>query len=887
MRGRPTSFWGKISDDAWHPLDDHCADVGACARALLELDVLRRRLARLGGLDDLSRVQVDRLAALAVLHDVGKFNIGFQNKAWEERFPKEGHVGPIFALLGSRFQGQRDLCRALKIDTLHAWIPEGENGITDLLLASLAHHGRPMDLTGPVDPALWRPAHGLDPIAGAEALRRSVESWLPRAFSSGSEALPASAAFSHAFAGLVMLADWIGSDTRFFPYSETEDGERFATSFERAKHALEEIGVDAGRARSFLAAIDLDFPAIFDLPSLWSHQRVVAKAPADPAGSVAILEAETGSGKTEAAVARFLALFREGLVDGMFFALPTRTAATQIHKRLAAAIARAFPEVPIRPPVVLAVPSYVVVDDHEGKRLPGFEVLWNDSDAERWRFRGWAAEMPKRYMAGAIVVGTIDQALLSALQVSHSHLRATALLRHLLVVDEVHSSDAYMNRILEQVLRRHLEAGGHALLMSATLGSEARRRLSAPLAPRLPERPPLPFERAIATDFPLLTLGSGRELADELRLDASTSERAIHVGRSQISGEPSRIADLVLDGALRGARVLVVRNTVADCIETQRALEDVARRAQRPDLLFGIDDIPAPHHSRYSRDDRSRLDDAIEARLGKTTRRDPVVVVATQTVQQSLDLDADLLLTDLCPMDVLLQRAGRLHRHAGRPRPPGFETPRAIVLTAADRDMGGYIRQKGGRARGPHGIGTVYPDLRVLEATWAFLEAHAFIRIPGDNRLAVESATHPDALERACKALGEFARDHVNFIEGKNAAERGVARLNVASWEKPYCEEQFPRDRSIPTRLGEGDRRVEFSPPPRGPFGSHVKELSIPAHLAAGVPPDALAKDPVSIAGGFEFSFGERRFVYDRLGLRPANRAPEVVPADEDVIVDA
>jgi hypothetical protein len=206
-------------------------------------------------------------------------------------------------------------------------------------------------------------------------------------------------------------------------------------------------------------------------------QRRVVDLPLDPGGSVSLVEAETGSGKTEAALARYLRLFHAGLVDGMYFALPTRTAATQIHRRVLQAVTRAFVDGEARPPVVLAVPGYLAVDDHTACRLPDFEVLWNDDPQERYRFRGWAAEHPKRYLVGPVVVGTIDQVLFSTLMVSHAHLRATALLRHLLVVDEVHASDAYMAAILEQVLRYHVRAGGHALLMSATLGASARYHL--------------------------------------------------------------------------------------------------------------------------------------------------------------------------------------------------------------------------------------------------------------------------------------------------------------------------------------------------------------------------------------------------------------------------
>src|SRR5690606_3841040 len=152
-------------------------------------------------------------------------------------------------------------------------------------------------------------------------------------------------------------------------------------------------------------------------------------------GSTVILEAETGSGKTEAALLHFMKLFHAGLVDGLYFALPTRTAATQIHGRVCAVIARAFPNAATRPAVVLAVPGYLRVDDVLGTRGPNFSVawspdqpapilaspqaLWNDDEVERYRFRGWAAEHPKRYLAGTVVVGTIDQVLLSALKVNH------------------------------------------------------------------------------------------------------------------------------------------------------------------------------------------------------------------------------------------------------------------------------------------------------------------------------------------------------------------------------------------------------------------------------------------------------------------------------------
>jgi len=483
MRGVPIGFWGKLgrADDGqsitWHPLADHCADVAACCEALLQRTLLRRRLALVGGLNDLSSTQVARLSVLAAFHDIGKFNIGFQNKALERRPFIAGHVREVLALFADAWSEHEALIRSLPFEELCAW--GVDEAALHLLVASIAHHGRPAAINGShYQKTWWQPARGLDPFAGIADLTKRTRRWFPEAYAADAKALPTEPAFQHAFSGLIMLADWLGSDTAFFPYSDNLDVDRVSFARLQAARALQRVGVDQEIARQSLG----DESPGFDRVSPFTPndaQRCVVDLPCDGAGSVALIEAETGSGKTEAALARYVRLFHAGLVDGMYFALPTRTAATQIHRRVFQAVVRAFPDAASRPPVVLAVPGYIAVDDRSACQLPDFKVLWNDDPNERCRFRGWAAEHPKRYLVGPVVVGTIDQVLLSTLMVSHAHLRATALLRHLLVVDEVHASDAYMTALLREVLGNHLRAGGHALLMSATLGSSARQRLLA------------------------------------------------------------------------------------------------------------------------------------------------------------------------------------------------------------------------------------------------------------------------------------------------------------------------------------------------------------------------------------------------------------------------
>src|SRR5690606_20566847 len=146
--------------------------------------------------------------------------------------------------------------------------------------------------------------------------------------------------------------------------------------------------------------------------------------------------------------------------------------------------------------------------------------------------------------------------------------------------------------------------------------------------------------------------------------------------------DPGAVAALALDAARRGGKVLVIRNTVSDCIATQEALESLSEGDST--LLFRCAGVAAPHHARYAKPHREALDRAIEASFGKDRPGGGMVAIATQTVQQSLDLDADLLLTDLCPADVLLQRIGRLHRHE-RTREPAFTKAKAVVLVPKDR----------------------------------------------------------------------------------------------------------------------------------------------------------------------------------------------------------
>jgi CRISPR-associated endonuclease/helicase Cas3 len=177
---------------------------------------------------------------------------------------------------------------------------------------------------------------------------------------------------------------------------------------------------------------------------------------------LAVIEAPTGSGKTEASVIWADRLTAAGLIDGMYFAVPTRSAATELHARIANIMGHAHPNLVGR--VVRAVPGLLDTDHPTN--------VWDEPTIPTW-----ASGSTRRVMGAPIAVGTIDQAMLSQVLTRHAWLRAWCLARQLLVIDEVHASDPYMSEIVTRLIDEHLALGGYALLMSATLGESLRAKL--------------------------------------------------------------------------------------------------------------------------------------------------------------------------------------------------------------------------------------------------------------------------------------------------------------------------------------------------------------------------------------------------------------------------
>lgn len=865
-------FWAKFLPKGPRclPLAAHCLDVALVFRGLCGLPGFRRTLAAATE-SSLSDQHLDRLAVLAMLHDVGKANLGFQFKVFDTRAPQAGHVRELAPLLDFEALDE-DLHEAFMAQLpseLAGWFADEESAYS-YLLAVFSHHGRPLRFKGEKTGTYWqaarrwwRPQGPWDPMAAVgEVVRWSREAF-PNAFLPGGEPLPAEPRFHHRFAGLVMLADWLGSHQAWFPIESGTLADRLRLSRAVVPELLRAVGLDTRPVKSQLAGGASTFEARFGLSPRPLQEAIDHLDPDDDRTRLVVAESETGSGKTEAALHWWAKLFAAGKVDGLYFALPTRVAAREIYTRVSKTIERWFPNPETRPVTVLAVPGYAQVDGWPLERLlPDQDGgnRWQDDPDLRQRDRLWAAEHPKRFLAATVAVGTIDQALLSAVQTAHAHLRSVCLDRSLLVVDEVHASDVYMSRLLEGLLNHHLSVGGRAMLLSATLGARARQRYVARAAHSEETLPDL--ESARQAPYPAITLADGTvqavQTASAMRREVQFEELPLAFHLEELVG---RLVPILADGA----RVLVVLNTVDRANALLRLLE--RHPEVHPGMLFHCDGVICPHHGRFAPADRTVLDARVTQRFGPQSPPGPQVLVGTQTLEQSLDIDCDVMVTDLAPADVLLQRVGRLHRHK-RPRPAGYEKARCMVLTPQE-DLAEALEPRGTVAASYRriGYGSVYVDLRTLELTRRALRERPLVSIPRDNRWLVEAVTHPEQLGLL---KGERWERHGQAVEGGELAQAVAASYAAAVYDQYFGEFEFNEaGGKVVVRLGADSLQLRLNRHLVSPFGQVLQEVVIPGHLAPETPDEILTVEEAH-AGRALLRCGDRRYQYSRYGLEAA-----------------
>ena len=819
--------WGKFKqeDGSFHLLEHHCADVASCFEVLVSDQVLRQRCCVAAGQDAICEVTLSRLAVIAFLHDLGKINTGFQFKVrnGHARNRWRGHVSEVFYLFNST-----ETCDAI-VDAvgLREMGSSWGTSLESLLVASWSHHGRPatkQSESGKGDPKLWESISDYNPLDAARLLGDRMRRWFSKAFEEGPD-LPNSPEFEHLFAGIVVLADQIGSNETIFKFVQEPDIHYIDTARTRSQEAVRSVGLDrAGRNSN---APEIEPHVIFDYERLRPAQDAILEVPTS--SQLVVIESETGSGKTEAAILRFTQLWRRGVVDGLYFALPTRAAATQIHERVHKAVKKIFPNETWAKNTVLAVPGYfkAKAGENSGYYFTGkFSVCWEDNPDEEDLLSRWSAECSRKYLSSTVAVGTVDQVLLSGLQVKWAHLRGASASRSLLVIDEVHASDEYMIEILRNVLEFHLSVGGHALLMSATLGSTAQAHLL--------DAKPMSVHDAQEIPYPCIAHGSmsnsrGANVS-RISIEQESRTKTVSIFSRAILESPKEIADLAISSAGAGACVLIIRNTVAKAQDLFTTILD--RDAGK--FLLSVNGIATLHHSRFAAEDRKRLDQAVVSALSKeSVERNGCIIIGTQTLEQSLDIDADVLLTDLCPVDVLLQRIGRLHRHQRESRPIGTEVANCVVFAPND-DLASALQGSllsFGLGESKRGQG-VYRNLLGIKKTLELIDDNPIWEIPQMNRMLVELATHKEYLRSYAASLGDAWIAYEGKNWGTNLARSNAAKAHLLDRKCEFIEMGAfsDVDQEVRTRLGEDGPRIELADPVPGPFKQDVQTFSLPAY---------------------------------------------------------
>ena len=482
-----------------------------------------------------------------------------------------------------------------------------------------------------------------------------------------------------------------------------------------------------------------------------------------------LVEDMTGAGKTEAALILAHRMIASGRARGLFFALPTMATANAMFSRMTAAAAHLF----ATPPSLTLAHGRAAL--HEGFRaLVGTE---EDTTPEANCTR-WLADDRRRSMLADVGVGTIDQALMGILPTRFATLRLFGLTDRVLIVDEAHAYDRYMQRQLETLLRMQAMNGGSAIVMTATLPLEMRQAYADAFADGLGQ----PTVALDSRSYPALAV-VGAETAQRPVKPAPATCRAVRIERI---ADPGTAVNRLLAGVAAGASCVWIRNTVDDVID---AVEILRARGCPAELL----------HARFALGDRLRHETAAISRFGRNSdERSPRVLVATQVVEASLDLDFDVMVSDLAPIGALIQRAGRLWRHLDRC--PAAERPvSGPLLTVLSPDPNRVTDARWLDAVLGRAARVYRHDHQWLTAR-AIFEA-GVIDEPDGVRALIEAVHGEDAPE-VPEPLVRLSLD----AEGAASAEAALAQQNVVSPHQGYLRgtgDGVWSEEKFPTRLGQ------------------------------------------------------------------------------------
>lgn len=736
-------FWAKTTSDNRPGISvfQHMINVGCVAKCIAGIapDLLTR-----------FNLQATLVGALAALHDLGKISPGFQRKC--ELWLKEN------ALLNIARNG----CWDTGTESDHGKVSHAAiqdflvtQGCTRKVAKHVAavlggHHGRLKYL--PNDrgiKSLIAPMSENFSGIKWDAERQKCAERVWSFFDAGdypNDSLSGESSAIWWLAGLTSVADWIGSDERFFP----PDSESISDSMVSARKALESIGFIPPNITQ-----NLSFEQIFGFTPNEMQEKSLA---AITGSGVYVVEAPMGMGKTEAALGAAYQLLSTGKANGIYFALPTQATSNRIHLRMNEFLQQIAPTT--AGSRLIHANSWLLKDKLDFS--PAMTKSGEKPTEDVRNGRDWFASA-KRALIAPFGVGTIDQALLGVVAAKHFFVRHFALAGKVVILDEVHSYDLYTGTLIDKLITTLESLGCTVIILSATLTGHRRGQIIAEI------------DDPIAQEYPLI---SGRTEGEKFTPVSAAAPESHHVKVDFKSRETVFVEAVEI--ARKGGAVLWICNTVDSAQKDFRRFRDIVEDEFPLGLL----------HSRFPYQQREELEQTWLERFGKNGEaRCGCILVSTQIVEQSVDLDADLLITELAPTDMLLQRLGRLWRHEREARP--VSASRICIIeegkTLAEfREMEAEAISTalGGKAK----VYAPYVLLRSLEV-WREIET---VEIPTQIRQLIETTYEDQDIEH----LGW--ENLYSEWYGTDSAKKMKAQMSSNIWQVALDDRE-----GVQTRLNE------------------------------------------------------------------------------------
>ncbi|MFC1752873.1 CRISPR-associated helicase Cas3' [Thermoproteota archaeon] len=810
-------YWGKYEKEtnAYHPLVYHSLDVAAVGQYLLfqKPSLLCFFSNKLGFSPEFLK---SFFPFLLSLHDIGKFSAAFQYKipSLVKSVYKElrkyvppndlHHTSLGYILLSEDFLKGNIIGENLwKIET-SPFSPDDSYYVDEVyyqfIKPIVGHHGKPPDFSKEIIIKKYLEDQDIEIAMSfcrdcSQIFFKKME--MQNVLLSWKTLVEKVRVVSWWIAGFAVLCDWLGSNSNYFKFTDneiplTEYWDTIACC--QAEKIVREINLTVPKTRAEFLDYTLLFPYINEPHCL---QKITETLKVSDQPEMFILEDETGSGKTEAALMLVHRLMIEGKADGLYFGLPTMATANSMYERIKCLYRSLYMEG--SDPVLILVHSasqiYRAVKDIFPNVKDTDLYYETDNDPSNGgNPNAWFEDNRKKALLAHVGVGTIDQALLSILSTRYQALRLIGLHRKVLIIDEVHASDVYMHELTKVLLEFHAVSGGYAILLSATLPQKMRLELIGAWKKGLGYND-LNYKGQLflSDSYPMITKVNNGNIS-EFPVQQIKSRNLIF---SHIYNEDDIIAKL-FEISEKGLCSVWIRNTVADAKESYLKMKNSLPVGNL--ILF---------HAKYAICDRLTIENKVINSFGKGSSgetRKGKIVIATQVIEQSLDLDFDFMISDLAPIDLLIQRAGRLKRHkrdkAGNPVPYLDERGDSELFVFCpplpeneiEVDTDWY------KSKFPKGAG-VYQDHALLWLTAKLIKENPVMRIPEDIRNYVEAVFSEKKDDKIPSTLLKF----INESEGKRGADISLSYFNSIDLNSGYEASNFEwqEDLYIPTRLGD------------------------------------------------------------------------------------